>query len=211
MIQSNFFGFDRVSITSEDGQKNKQYEILARGEDIRTRFNSNEEFLISLNLELLYSKSTENNNRVVQLINKTNQFNINRNKLTPAKFDFLMSNSNVQIAHYSLSDIFGSHGTIASVIYEIFDTAIYVYYFVLSCRALNRSIEETIVNQLICIGNTKSITQIVFSTDFSSGKNKLAEKFFMQNIFVLKDANYVLFLDKEKTEKFESFVNLIEE
>jgi len=207
---SNFFGFDRVSITSEDGQKNKQYEILARGKEARARFNSNEEFLISLNLELLYSKSTENNNRVVQLINKTNQFNINRNKLTPAKFDSLMSNSNVQIAHYSLSDIFGSHGTIASVIYETFDTVIYVYYFVLSCRALNRSIEEAIVNQLICIGNTESITQIVFSVDFSSGRNKLAEKFFLQNIFVLKGANYVLFLDKEKTENFESFVNLIE-
>ena len=96
------------------------------------------DYLKSLNMQIIiHDRSESNYDRAIQLINKTNQFNINGIRRDQKEILNIIKNGGKLITA-ELSDINGSHGEIISFL--INDNNL-VESFVMSCRVFQREIE----------------------------------------------------------------------
>ncbi|MFZ4403948.1 MAG: HAD-IIIC family phosphatase [Pseudobdellovibrionaceae bacterium] len=96
-------------------------------------------YLTSINMCLSIHKLTGGDrNRAFELLNKTNQFNLNGHRFSIEEFNNLLDN----IWTVSLVDQFAEHGIIGIVILK--DSCL--EQFVLSCRVFSRNIEDAIVD-----------------------------------------------------------------
>jgi FkbH-like protein len=84
---------------------------------------------------------------VVQLINKTNQFNLTTRRYTEADVDALMRDNRAFGLQLRLTDRFGDNGIIAIVIGRMQgEEELLIDTWLMSCRVLGRQVEPTTLN-----------------------------------------------------------------
>ena len=86
--------------------------------------------------------------RVVQLINKTNQFNVTTKRYTQAEVEKIAANSNNDIYVVYSSDKYGDSGLISVIILKSQQTKVIIDTFLMSCRVMGRKLEDVIINEL---------------------------------------------------------------
>jgi len=86
--------------------------------------------------------------RALELVNKTNQFNLNGIRYSQAEWCGLLQGETGLARIASYRDKFGSHGKIAVLAGEKQVGRLYVRTWVLSCRVLSRRIEHTMLSHL---------------------------------------------------------------
>ena len=97
-----------------------------------------DEFLKSLEMEIeLFVRTAADNNRAVQLINKTNQFNSNGNRISKEHCDQIIEGG-ARLITATLRDKDGDHGEVLAILIEA-DSK--VLSFVMSCRVFQRQAE----------------------------------------------------------------------
>lgn len=138
--------FEKISLTETDKARNNNFKKneaeLASSTDLTS-------FLQSLQIELTYEAFTEANEaRVIQLLNKTNQFNNNKTIFTLSKLKALEAEGK-KITAVSYRDRLGEEGIISVVIH---DETPRIHYWVMSCRVFKRGVEEAI-SKHIGMGN----------------------------------------------------------
>jgi FkbH-like protein len=139
--------FINLNITKEDKNRTKLYRSMQKSIEIVEGESSDlSVFLKSLEMNVLISKkNTSNSERAIQLINKTNQFNLNGLRKDPDEINAIMQNGG-HLFTASLSDIHGEHGEILSL---LIDNDNVVQSFVLSCRVFQRKIEFLFLSILL--------------------------------------------------------------
>ena len=80
--------------------------------------------------------------RALELINKTNQFNLNGKRHTEASWQQYLSDPSVFIAVASYEDKYGPLGKIAVLAGRIEGNDLMIDHWVMSCRAFSRRIEH---------------------------------------------------------------------
>lgn len=138
--------FDTLSVTEEDTKKvemfkaEKKRSALANGAD-------KSEFLASLNLEMEFRPPHgQEIQRVAQLINKTNQFNLTTRRYTEAEVDDLLKQRDADVRVVKLRDCFGDYGLIGVIISkDKSDTEREIDTLLMSCRVLGRGVESAIL------------------------------------------------------------------
>lgn len=132
--------FARERITAEDAERTTLYRrrfegiapAHARGADLR-------DFLGGLEMRLtLHDRTRGRRARGVQLINKTNQFNVNGVRLTDEDVSRILD-AGGQLLTATLEDRTGNHGEILSCLVSAGGV---IESFVLSCRVLERRVEH---------------------------------------------------------------------
>jgi FkbH-like protein len=131
--------FGTRTVTAEDANRTEYYRrrvspvpARGRGADLTT-------FLADLHMRLtIHDRSRGDRTRVVQLINKTNQFNLNGRRLTDQDIDRVLALGG-RLYGATLDDRHGSHGEILACLIT-FDGVIRS--FVLSCRVFQRRVEH---------------------------------------------------------------------
>jgi FkbH-like protein len=114
--------------------------------------------------------------RVLELINKTNQFNLNGERYTENDLHSFISRPNAFLLKASYQDKFGPLGKIAIVLGRLNGKTLSVDSWVMSCRAFSRRIEHKCLDHLF---NTFEVEQIRF--DFiATRKNKPIQEFLEQ-------------------------------
>lgn len=86
--------------------------------------------------------------RVLELVNKTNQFNLNGKRYTDAEWLALTSHGKSIVAAVSYADKFGPLGTIAVAAGSIQGDVLHLDCWVMSCRAFARRIEHQMMKRL---------------------------------------------------------------
>ncbi len=86
--------------------------------------------------------------RVVELVNKTNQFNLNGIRYTEAEWHSLLGEPNSFAVAVSYQDKFGPLGKIAVIRGRHMDACLHIDMWVMSCRAFSRRIEYQCIAQL---------------------------------------------------------------
>jgi FkbH-like protein len=106
-------------------------------------------YLRSLNMEAIWERfDPVGKARIVQLINKTNQFNLTTRRVTDEEVQRLIDDPAALSLQIRLLDQFGDNGIIAIVFgrFVAGDTAIQLETWLMSCRVLGRGMEEETLN-----------------------------------------------------------------
>ena len=105
--------------------------------------------LKDLHLEIDFNDDASSDPRSFELINKTNQFNLTGERLTPEEWRAWASRPGVFCCSARLKDRFGDFGTICVATGRAeSDCSLTLRQMVLSCRAFGRGVEETILMHL---------------------------------------------------------------
>ncbi len=140
--------FRRATLTSEDLDKTKAYIDNSKREEIRKNFDSFEEYLEELNITLTRKISERHIERITQLLNKTNQFNLTTKRHTLQDIQDMIKDNNNLIYSYQVEDIFGDCGIVAVVIVNLAEDAPIIDEFVMSCRVMGKEIENAIIDDI---------------------------------------------------------------
>ena len=142
--------FQKNYITKEDKIRILSYKNITFKKNIKfySKFNLNK-FLSELNMQLIITKKNlkEKNElqRPLQLINKTNQFNLNGDRLTENNFFNILKKGGTLFSG-QFSDKTGDYGEIISI---LINKQKKVLSFVMSCRVFQKNIELAFLYFLI--------------------------------------------------------------
>lgn len=140
--------FEAVDLTREDLERAELYRANAEREGLRRSVTDIGSFLDALQMELTWSSfDPASLKRVVQLTNKTNQFNLTTRRYTEADIQTFLQDPDVRTLQLRLVDVYGDNGIIGLVIgRRTADAAFLVDTWLMSCRVLGRQVEEATLN-----------------------------------------------------------------
>lgn len=101
-----------------------------------------ESFLEQVEAEVTFDFAAASEPRVLELVNKTNQFNLNGRRFTESEWRTLNSHSGAITVAVSYADKFGPLGTISVLAGRLEGDRLMVECWVMSCRAFARRIEH---------------------------------------------------------------------
>ena len=107
-----------------------------------------DDFLASAGSTLTLSFANPPKPRALELINKTNQFNLNGRRYTESDWERSLSRSGAVIVTAAYEDKFGPLGTILVLQGRMERSVLFVDSWVMSCRAFSRRIEYKCLEQL---------------------------------------------------------------
>lgn len=138
-----------LRVLDEDLKKTQMYQ----GEEKRKK-----EMYKSLNLDDYIEKlemiadihrmRPEELERVTQLCNKANQFNVTTKRYTQAEIEDIANNPNNDIYVVYSSDKYGDNGLISVIILLSNEIDVVIDTFLMSCRVMGRKLEDIIINEL---------------------------------------------------------------
>ncbi len=188
-------------ILKEDLNKYKQYSLKSKFEDVSEKNEHSLKFYKKLKQKIVFEKLKEKNlERALQLFNKTNQFNFSLNRYNNIALKKLLNKKIYSIKLFSFKDKFGDHGIIGAYIIKKQGKEIKIIDFVLSCRVLNRYLEDFIILKILKKNFHKKLS-IVYKKN--KVNNVLIPLFLQKEYFKLKKKDKNLYYyDIEYINKF---------
>src|SRR5215212_8142793 len=140
--------FEAVAITAEDRARGAQYQENRQRERLKSSTTDLDSYLRRLEMELIWRQFDKVGlQRTVQLINKTNQFNLTTRRYTEEDVLAVMEDSRAFGLQLRLVDRFGDNGIIAIVIGKLNGAEdLEIDTWLMSCRVLGRQVEPTTLN-----------------------------------------------------------------
>lgn len=142
--------FESVGFTDEDISRADQYRSNADRARTRETVRNLDDFLRSLDTEIVCTPfDARGRKRIAQLINKTNQFNLTTHRYTEQQVAEMQDSG----THYTLQvfvrDKFGDSGMVSVVICRTQPAEWEIDTWLMSCRVLNRGVEQAVCNRLV--------------------------------------------------------------
>lgn len=189
LAEKNYF--EMATMTEEDLKRSQMYQQEKLRTFYKSEVKTEEEYLQNLKMVATVSKITDSNkDRCVQLINKSNQYNLLKSKITHPQMDAKTKDSNVIVYAFSLSDRFGDNGivSVASVIKDNASKTLEIDCFVMSCRVLMRGLED-FIHQHICKIATGLGFEKIKGKIIKTEKNKISQNHFEKLNFTCIENN----------------------
>ncbi|MFZ0604188.1 MAG: HAD-IIIC family phosphatase [Roseiarcus sp.] len=142
--------FEAVAFTADDRSRAEQYSANAEREAMLGSAESMDEFLRGLNMTAVYGPFTAvDHARVVQLINKTNQFNTTTRRYAGEEVARIMGDPHSLTLQFRLLDRVGDNGLVSTMILRptpADDDVLEIENWVMSCRVFGRELELEAMN-----------------------------------------------------------------
>jgi FkbH-like protein len=154
--------FEPVRILDEDINRNKYYELNRKVEDIKSEFANYDDFLMSLDMraEIGFFKPGFLD-RITQLTNKTNQFNLTSRRYNLPEIESIMGNDSYISLYGKLADKFGDYGIVSVLIGHIRKSVLEIDLWLMSCRVLKRNMELAMFDELVLKSKDRGVREIV--------------------------------------------------
>jgi FkbH-like protein len=150
---SSYPFFETTGYTSEDRHRASQYRARALLKEAEAEAHSLEEFLEGLEMKAIVADFDELHlNRIVQLIGKTNQFNLTGRRHSRAAVEKMVGDPGYVCFYLKLSDRLADHGLVGVVIGELSGDALEIDTLLMSCRVIGRTVETTMLDHLMMRG-----------------------------------------------------------
>jgi FkbH-like protein len=135
--------FDVRTVTADDHARVARYRDELSRKDFLHRFESIEDYLRELRIEVRVSAAEERDvPRVSQLTLRTNQFNLTTRRLQPAEVRALLTDPSAYAVAIRAADRFGDNGLVGAIFASRRGDAVTIENFLLSCRVFSRGIEQ---------------------------------------------------------------------
>jgi FkbH-like protein len=177
LAQSGYF--EAIAITAEDRVRTKQYHANRERALLRESATDLDSYLRSLEMRLLWRRfDAIGLQRITQLINKTNQFNLTTRRYTEEEVRMMMQDPNVIGLQFRLLDRFGDNGIIAVVIGRLQENGeLYLDTWLMSCRVLGRGVEDATLNVLASVANRLGVRRLLGEYRPSSRNGMVAKHY----------------------------------
>lgn len=142
--------FDAPALSREDVARSRMYAAERKRKTLRGDLESADDWLRTLNTRIrIEDLGDANLQRVVQLLNKTNQMNLSTRRVTEAELLDWLGISARRLWTFRVADTFGDMGLCGVLSLERDGSAARIVDFVLSCRVIGRKVEEAMLHTAI--------------------------------------------------------------
>jgi len=199
--------FEAVAFTSEDRDRTRQYGENAERDALLGSAQSMDEFLRGLKMSVLFGPFTAvDHARVVQLINKTNQFNTTTRRYTSEEIAYITNLPNALTLQFRLLDRIGDNGLVSTMILRPIpdhEDVLEIENWVMSCRVFGRQLEFEAIN--IAVEAARQRGARAFIADYiATSKNNVISALYPSLGFVKFDQTPAI----DRTTRW--FLNLID-
>jgi FkbH-like protein len=177
--------FEPRHITTEDAERTAAYHSEAKRKALFATVTDMGAYLRSLEMEATISEFRPMDvQRLAQLINKSNQFNLTTRRRTEADIMALMDDPEYIGFSVRLKDRFGDHGLISIVIGRKAGDTMEVDTWLMSCRVLKRQVEDEVLNELARLARLRGCVKIR-GVYLPTAKNEMVREFYQTMGFTL--------------------------
>jgi len=142
--------FELSSVVRDDLSRSAYYHSNARRTAHQDAFQNYGEFLASLEMTADIGEfSPVYLDRITQLINKTNQFNLTTRRYTSAEVEAISHDPSFVTLYGRLTDKFGDNGLVSVLIGRVAGEALEIDLWLMSCRVLKREMEIAVFDALV--------------------------------------------------------------
>lgn len=158
----NSGAFDWAEITEEDILRSNTYIANAKREELLRKNVDYDSYLESLEMEAqILPVDDSNKERFVQLINKSNQFNLTTRRTTEKAVQQMIVAPEYDLLAVYLQDRFSYYGNIACLILKQNNNQLVIDTYVMSCRVLKRGLEDYILEFIVECAKRRGCDEIV--------------------------------------------------
>jgi FkbH-like protein len=153
--------FDTVVLSTEDRVRSTMYRSDVPRLQMRSNVTDYTEYLRSLNQRAVIAPFEERFlDRITQLTNKTNQFNLTTRRLSRSRLAEMMTSDSWLTAYVRLSDRFGDNGLISVLAARSEGTDLWIDLWLMSCRVFNRGVERHLCNHVVAAARADGYRRI---------------------------------------------------
>jgi FkbH-like protein len=154
--------FETVTLSKEDLMRAEDYGANATRAALASKFANYGEYLESLQMTAeIDSFAPVYLDRITQLINKTNQFNLTTRRYTLAEIEAIARDPDYIALYGRLADTFGDNGLISVIIGRRERTSLHIDLWIMSCRVLKRDMELAMTDALVERARSRGVERIV--------------------------------------------------
>jgi FkbH-like protein len=146
MLAEKWF-FDSAAITEDDVNRSKDYEAQVQRDTLRNTTTSRDEFLQSLGIICTFVSAVDAPlARSVQLLAKTNQFNLTTRRHSSTQVEHFATAAGGQAVAVRVRDRFGDAGVVGLALVAQNGDQCVIDSLLLSCRVIGRGIETALLS-----------------------------------------------------------------
>jgi len=160
-IDRNYY-FETVSISNDDIKRADFYKKNAERLNSSLQFVDYANYLQSLLMVAdIQPFSSIYIDRITQLINKTNQFNLTTKRYTLADIELIVQSSAYIALYGRLEDRYGDNGLVSVIIGKIQGHECHIELWLMSCRVIKRTMEQAMFDALVSRCQAMGIEAII--------------------------------------------------
>jgi FkbH-like protein len=171
--------FEPFTLAAEDMQRAKYLEQNAAREAVAAAAVTAGDYgayLDSLEMSAEIGSVTPSYcDRVTQLVNKTNQFNLTTRRYTQAQVESIAADPRYVALYGKLGDRFGENGLVSVIFGREERDELHIETWLMSCRVLKRSFELAMFDALVAAARRRGVTTLV-GHYVPTPKNAMVEK-----------------------------------
>lgn len=154
--------FEVTNFSADDLKRNDMYKANVKRAELSTEFADYNEYLLSLDMKgEIKPFAPVYMQRITQLTNKSNQFNLTTKRYTQPEIESAASDGKHITLYGKLSDTFGDNGVVSVVIGEVKDTVCDIVLWLMSCRVLKKNMEFAMLDTLVSECRKRGIETVV--------------------------------------------------
>ena len=153
--------FETAALTGDDLLRGAHYAANSPRQELRGRFESYREYLDSLEMAAEIAPfAPPYLERITQLVNKTNQFNLTTRRCTLGEIEALAASPRHIALYGRLRDRFGDNGLVSVLVGELKESELHLDLWLMSCRVLQRGMEHAMLDALVARARARGVTAI---------------------------------------------------
>ena len=153
--------FETTAVSAEDQERTRKYHENSQRARLQESAGDYASYLASLQQKAVLKPFEEIQlDRITQLINKTNQFNLTTLRQSRSQVEALMGDPKVLTAYVRLADRFGDNGLISVFFAHNEGQELWIDEWLMSCRVLKRGVEQLLCNYAIEKARAMGVTRL---------------------------------------------------
>ena len=165
--------FEPTRLSQDDFNRASYYADNNQRAALEATFTTYGDFLRSLDMKAeIKPFHATYLDRIAQLTNKTNQFNLTTRRYTFAEMETLAGDPRTITLYGRLSDKFGDNGLVSVVVGKKLERELHIDLWLMSCRVLKRDMELAMLDELVARAKLARL-EAVFGYYFRTAKNEM--------------------------------------
>jgi len=187
MVLEELSDFELLAVTKEDETRTAQYQAIRKRQTQQRSTATLDEYLRSLQITAKITLADPAfQQRLVQMFNKTNQFNLTTIRYQAAEISNFLESEEHMVYALEVSDRFGDHGLVGVAIIHEKDQRWRIDSLLLSCRVMGLSVETAFLQRIYYDAREAGVKTLI-GEFIPTKKNQPTKDFYSQHGFRLTD------------------------